>query len=30
MVFGVRDVKIVRLDYYNSKQQALRAAGLAE
>jgi ketosteroid isomerase-like protein len=26
----VRDMQIVRLDYYNSKQQALQAAGLAE
>jgi ketosteroid isomerase-like protein len=26
----VRDMQIVRMDYYNSKQQALAAAGLAE
>ena len=30
MVFLVRDRQIVRLDYYNSKQQALQAVGLAE
>jgi ketosteroid isomerase-like protein len=30
MVFEVRDGKIVRLDYYNDRDQALRAAGLAE
>ena len=29
MVFGVRDVKIVRLDYYNNRDEALRQAGLA-
>jgi ketosteroid isomerase-like protein len=29
MVCKVRDGKIVQLDYYNSKQQALDAAGLA-
>jgi ketosteroid isomerase-like protein len=30
IVHAVRDLKIVRLDYYNSKQQALKAVGLAE
>jgi ketosteroid isomerase-like protein len=30
IVYVVRNLQIVRLDYYNSKQQALRAAGLAE
>lgn len=30
MVFGVREGKIVRVDYYNSREQALQAAGLAE
>ena len=29
MVYVVRDGQIVRIDYYNSKQQALQAAGLA-
>ena len=29
MLYVVRDLKIVRIDYYNSKQQALEAAGLA-
>ena len=29
MVFLVRDRQIVHIDYYNSKQQALQAAGLA-
>jgi ketosteroid isomerase-like protein len=28
MVFEVRDAKIVRLDYYNSREQALKAVGL--
>ena len=28
-VYVVRDRQVVRLDYYNSKQQALQAAGLA-
>jgi ketosteroid isomerase-like protein len=28
MVYVLRDLKIVRIDYYNSKLQALRAAGL--
>jgi ketosteroid isomerase-like protein len=28
MVFEVRDTKIVRLDYYNSREQALKAVGL--
>jgi ketosteroid isomerase-like protein len=30
MVFVVRDRQVVRLDYYNSKQQALEAVGLEE
>jgi ketosteroid isomerase-like protein len=30
MVFEVRDAKIVRVDYYNNRQQALKAVGLAE
>jgi ketosteroid isomerase-like protein len=30
MVFEVRDAKIVRLDYYNSRQQALKAVGSEE
>jgi|ERR1700730_31975 len=30
MVFEVRDAKIARLDYYNSREQALKAVGLAE
>jgi ketosteroid isomerase-like protein len=30
IVFEVRDGKIARLDYYNNRDQALRAAGLAE
>jgi ketosteroid isomerase-like protein len=30
MVYVLRELKIVRIDYYNSKQQALEAAGLAE
>ena len=30
IVYVVRDRKVVRLDYYNSKQQALQAVGLAE
>jgi len=29
MVFAVCDVKIVRLDYYNNRDEALRQAGLA-
>ena len=29
MLYVVRDLKIVRIDYYNSKQQALEAAGVA-
>jgi hypothetical protein len=29
-IFTIRDGKGVRLDYYNSKQQALKAAGLEE
>jgi ketosteroid isomerase-like protein len=29
MVFEVRDGKIVRLDYYNNRDQALKAVGLA-
>ena len=29
MVFEVRDGKIVRIDYYNSREQALNAVGLA-
>jgi ketosteroid isomerase-like protein len=28
MVFTVRDGKAVRIDYYNSKQQGLKAVGL--
>jgi hypothetical protein len=28
LVYGFRDGKIVRLDYYNSRQQALEAVGL--
>jgi ketosteroid isomerase-like protein len=30
MVFEVRDGKIWRIDYYNNRQQALEAVGLAE
>jgi ketosteroid isomerase-like protein len=30
MVFEVRDGKVVRLDYYNNREQALKAVGLAE
>ena len=30
MVFEVRDGMVVRLDYYNNRQQALEAVGLAE
>lgn len=30
MVVTIRDGNGVRLDYYNSKQQALRAVGLEE
>ena len=30
MVFEVRDGMVVRLDYYNNRQQALKAVGLAE
>jgi ketosteroid isomerase-like protein len=30
MVFELRDGKILRLDYYNSRQQALEAVGLEE
>jgi ketosteroid isomerase-like protein len=30
MVFEIRDAKIARLDYYNNRQQALEAVGLAE
>jgi ketosteroid isomerase-like protein len=30
MAFAVREGKITRLDYYNSKQQALEAVGLRE
>ena len=30
MVFEVRDAKIVRLDYYNNREQALKRVGLAE
>jgi ketosteroid isomerase-like protein len=30
MVYVVRDMEVVRLDYYNDKQQALKAVGLAE
>jgi ketosteroid isomerase-like protein len=30
MVFVVRERQIVRIDYYNSKQQALEAVGLQE
>jgi ketosteroid isomerase-like protein len=30
MVITVRDGKIVRVDYYNSKQQGLESVGLAE
>ena len=30
MVFEIRDGLIVRLDYYNSREQALRAAGLGK
>ena len=29
MVFEVDDAKVVRLDYYNDRDQALKAAGLA-
>jgi ketosteroid isomerase-like protein len=30
IVFGMRERKIARLDYYNSREQALKAAGLEE
>jgi ketosteroid isomerase-like protein len=30
MVFELRDTKIVRLDYYNNRDQALKQAGLSE
>ncbi|HEY2182017.1 MAG TPA: nuclear transport factor 2 family protein [Solirubrobacteraceae bacterium] len=30
MVFGIRDRKIVRLDYYNNRAAALKAVGLEE
>jgi hypothetical protein len=30
MVYVVRDRQVVRVDYYNSKQQALQAVGLEE
>jgi ketosteroid isomerase-like protein len=30
IVFEVREAKIARLDYYNTREQALKAAGLAE
>ena len=30
MLVTVRDAKAVRIDYYNSKEQALKAVGLAE
>jgi ketosteroid isomerase-like protein len=30
MVFEVRDGRIVRLDYYNNRDQALKAVGLAQ
>ena len=30
LVYELRDGKITRLDYYNSKEQALEAAGLKE
>jgi ketosteroid isomerase-like protein len=30
MVWELRDGKVVRLDYYNTREQALKAAGLAE
>ena len=30
LVYTIRDAKVVRLDYYNSKAQALEAAGLSE
>lgn len=30
MVFEVRNGKIARLDYYNDREEALKAAGLAE
>ena len=30
MVYVVRELKVVRVDYYNSKQQALEAVGLRE
>src|SRR5258708_30048574 len=30
MVFAVRDGKVVRLDYYNNRTEALDAVGLAE
>ena len=29
IVYAMRDGMVVRMDYYNSKQQALDAAGLA-
>jgi hypothetical protein len=30
MVYETRDGAITRLDYYNDREQALKAAGLAE
>ena len=30
MVFAVRDAKVVRLDYYNNRTDALKAVGLEE
>ena len=30
LVYGCRNDKIIRTDYYNSKQQALEAVGLSE
>jgi ketosteroid isomerase-like protein len=30
IVYRLRDAKIIRLDYYNSRHQALEAAGLAQ
>ena len=30
IVYVVHDLQVTRIDYYNSKQQALEAAGLAE
>ena len=29
ILYALRDLKVVRVDYYNSKQQALEAVGLA-